>query len=70
MDDAVFADTPGFGAPAVLPYRPLVYPPGHPFAGLSIDLAFVITGVPEPASLLLIVLAAPLLTIRSRNLRD
>jgi hypothetical protein len=50
MDDAVFADTPAFGAPPITPYRPLVYPPDHPFAGLSIDLAFVITGVPEPAS--------------------
>jgi hypothetical protein len=69
MDDAVYADTPTFAAPAILPYKPLVYPSGHPYAGLSIDLAFVITGVPEPASLTLIVPAALLLTIGSRRLR-
>jgi hypothetical protein len=69
MDDAVYADTPAFAAPAILPYKPLVYPSGHPYAGLSIDLAFVITGVPEPASLMLIVPAALLLTIGSRRLR-
>ncbi len=66
MDDAVYADTPAFGAPAILPYKPLEYPDGHPYGGLSIDLAFVITGVPEPASfaLLGIALAAALITRR------
>jgi hypothetical protein len=57
LDDAVFADTPGFGAPAILPYRELRYPAGHAYAGQSIDLAFVITGVPEPGSLMLLIVA-------------
>jgi len=69
MDDAVYADTPAFGAPAILPYTPLVYPSGHPYAGLSIDLAFVITGVPEPASLMLMMLAPIWLTVACRRLR-
>jgi hypothetical protein len=58
-DDAVFADTAGFdgpllphdGNPAGLPWTDMHYPPGHPFAGQSIDLSFVITTVPEPATL-------------------
>jgi hypothetical protein len=66
-DDAVFADTAGFGTPAVTPYRPLVYPEGHPYAGLSIDLAFVITSVPEPTSLALLFVALPLLAIKRRQ---
>lgn len=50
-DDAVFRVGPDAD------WRELHYPSGHPRAGQSIDLAFVIT-VPEPASILLIVLGA------------
>jgi hypothetical protein len=49
MDDAVFADTAGFNGPLVTGWTPLVYPAGHPYAGQSVDLAFVI--VPLPAAL-------------------
>ncbi len=69
MDDAVFADTPAFGAPAILPYKPLVYPDGHPYAGLSIDLAFVITGVPEPATFSLLGVAFIAATIFGQRRR-
>jgi hypothetical protein len=49
-DDAVFRVGDG-------DWRELFYPSGHPRGGQSIDLAFVIT-TPEPASLVLIVVAA------------
>ena len=67
-DDAVFIDLPDvFNLPvdaiqppnspgAVLPWNELRYPINHPFAGESIDLAFVIT--PEPATLALLTLGA------------
>jgi hypothetical protein len=57
-DDAVYGDTATFGGP-LLPggisgsgWNELRYPLGHPLAGLSIDLAFVLT-VPEPGSIAL-----------------
>jgi PEP-CTERM motif len=58
LDDAVWADTNGFGGPLMnnfsnpggLPWKDLHYPNG-PFAGQSFDLSFVITSVPEPATL-------------------
>ena len=52
-DDAVWAD------PSITPptgWQELVYPQGHPFAGQSMDLAFVIT--PEPATICLLGLGA------------
>jgi hypothetical protein len=49
MDDAVFADTNGFGGPNISFWRDLHYPPGHPLYPDSIDLSFVLT-VPEPSS--------------------
>jgi hypothetical protein len=57
LDDAVFADTASWGGPLVGPapapvfWAPMVYPAGtsyHP-TGESMDMAFVITSVPEPA---------------------
>jgi hypothetical protein len=48
-DDAVFADTNGFGGPNVSFWRELIYPVGHPLAGASMDLSFVLT-VPEPST--------------------
>src|SRR5262249_31592874 len=48
LDDGVYADTAGFAGPPITPYLPLVYPAGHPYAGLSMDLAFVITGTGVP----------------------
>lgn len=66
MDDAVYADTAGFNGPRITPYNPLVYPPGHPYSGLSMDLAFVIT--PEPGTLLLLTLGG-LGLVRPRRLR-
>jgi hypothetical protein len=51
-DDAVFADTATFGGAPLDPgWRELRYPGGHPLAGQSIDLAFVITTIPLPAAL-------------------
>lgn len=53
-DDAVFTDVNTIGA------NPHVVPDGpwrelrDPFTGRSLDLAFVITGVPEPASVILL----------------
>jgi hypothetical protein len=67
QDDAVWADTPAFGAPPITPYVPLVYPAGHPYAGLSIDLAFVITGVPEPASVTLMIVGVMFAGIGGRR---
>jgi PEP-CTERM motif len=48
-DDAVFADTNGFGGPNTSFWRDMHYPLGHPLAGQSFDLSFVLT-VPEPSS--------------------
>jgi hypothetical protein len=45
-DDGVWSDTP------VGPWRELVYPSNHPYAGQSMDLAFVIT--PEPTTICLL----------------
>lgn len=58
-DDAVWADTP------LGPWQELIYPTPHPYAGQSIDLAFVIT--PEPVSIVLLALgSAVLLRIRRK----
>ncbi len=74
-DDAVYADTAGFDGPLLpnssnpggLPWTEMRYPPGHPFAGQSIDLSFVITTVPEPATLFGFLMGAvALLTWRRR----
>ena len=48
-DDAVFADTNGFNGPNISFWRELIYPAGHPLAGASMDLSFVLT-VPEPST--------------------
>jgi len=53
----------GFGPNG--PWRELVYPSNHPFAGQSMDLAFVIT--PEPFSMTLVGLGS-LFAIRRRRL--
>jgi hypothetical protein len=50
MDDAVFADTNGFNGPNISFWQDMHYPSGHPFAGQSVDLSFVLT-VPEPSSI-------------------
>ena len=49
-DDAVFADTAGFLGPNLSGWQDMHYPSGHPFAGHSLDLSFVLT-VPEPSSI-------------------
>ena len=55
-DDAVFGDSDDpFAHPDG--WRELRYPLGHPFEGRSIDLAYVITTVPEPATWVLAALA-------------
>lgn len=51
-DDAVFADTNGFNGANLSFWRELVYPSGHPLAGQSIDLSFVLT-VPEPSTVMM-----------------
>lgn len=67
-DDAVFADNVGFVGPAPNPdqWFEMRYPSFHPFGGESIDLAFAITTIPEPASLalMLVGLAAPVVLLR------
>ena len=53
-DDTVFVDngdpfgTTGPKLPPLAGWHEMIYPSGHPLAGQSIDLSFVIT--PEPAS--------------------
>ncbi|HWP40842.1 MAG TPA: hypothetical protein VNL70_07940 [Tepidisphaeraceae bacterium] len=66
-DDAVYGDTIGFYGPLVDPpgWQELIYPPNHPYAGQSIDLAFVIT--PEPGSATLGIGLAGLLMLRRRR---
>jgi hypothetical protein len=65
LDDAVFGDTTTFGgplfgpAPAPVFWRDMFYPaatPSHP-TGESMDMAFVITSVPEPGALMLLIIA-------------
>ena len=65
-DDAVFGDNldPG-GDPLLTGWMELVYPPGHPLQGQSMDMAFVIT-TPEPSPALLAGLAGGLLLILRR----
>jgi len=52
-DDSVYADTAVFTGPLVTGWAPMVYPGGHPYAGLSMDQAFVIT-TPEPSTFALL----------------
>ena len=49
-DDAVFDDLPQ----VPVNWREMRYPPGHPFQGESIDLAFALTTIPEPATFVLV----------------
>jgi len=67
QDDAVFGDNliPG-GDPLLQGWTELVYPPGHPLEGQSMDMAFVIT-TPEPNPALLAVLAGGLLLFFTRR---
>lgn len=60
-DDAVWGD-PSITPP--LGWQELRYPSAHPYAGESIDLAFVLT--PEPASLALLALGG-ILSLRRRR---
>ena len=62
-DDAVFADTEFFGGdptgPALPPvfWQDMHYPDGHAYQGDSINLAFAITTVPEPGTIVLLITA-------------
>jgi hypothetical protein len=64
-DDAVFGDTfvpgglpygqfPDFTGAPTLPWMEMIYPAGSPYAGHSINLAFAITTVPEPGTLVML----------------
>jgi hypothetical protein len=62
-DDAVFADTSlplsmggVLNGPLTAPpyWLDMHYPVGHPYVGQSIDLAFAVTTVPEPGTLMLL----------------
>jgi len=64
-DDAVFGHAEILGQPHG-DWQPLKYPVGHPLQGQSIDLAFVITTIPEPASVVLLTLGG-LLCLGSRR---
>ena len=73
LDDAVFGDTTVFNGPLFGPapvyWAPMVYPastPSHP-AGESMDLAFVITSIPEPGSLMLVIMAVLSLAMGGRR---
>jgi hypothetical protein len=58
-DDAVYTDVYTFGvSPHVVPSGEVWSELRHPSSGESLDLAFVITTVPEPASVLLLALGA------------
>ncbi len=74
-DDAAFADTTlplSMGgslygpAPSPVFWQDMHYPAGHPYAGQSIDQAFAITTVPEPASISLVALAGLMMLRRRR----
>ncbi|WP_428940657.1 hypothetical protein [Fontivita pretiosa] len=66
-DDAVYGDTIGFNGALVDPpgWQELIYPANHPYAGQSIDLAFVIA--PEPGSAMLGIGLAGLVMLRRRR---
>jgi hypothetical protein len=75
LDDAVFADTQTFNGPLFGPGPPPVYwvdmhyPGGTEFhqTGESMDMAFVITSIPEPGSLMLLLVALAPLGIGARS---
>ena len=75
LDDAVYADTDGFGGPLLplpgnplgVPWRDMHYPSGHQFQGQSFDLSFVITTVPEPGTLSGLLIAAVVLSACRRR---
>lgn len=48
-------------------YQPLVYPDGHPDEGQTIDMAFELTTVPEPATLLILASGLGVLLARARK---
>jgi hypothetical protein len=53
-------------------YAPLVYPAGHPDAGTTMDMAFELTTIPEPASVALLGLGVgflAMLKVRRRQTR-
>ncbi|HEY4761938.1 MAG TPA: hypothetical protein VIH42_15275, partial [Thermoguttaceae bacterium] len=62
-DDAVFGDTDTPGGPPVppasggVPWKDMHYPAGHPLFPQSIDLAFVITTIPEPDTIVMLLTA-------------
>ena len=64
-DDAVWDDVVGTGTQ----WNELRYPSGHPDAGDSVDMAFVITVVPEPATRALLGLGTLALTAIRRRRR-
>jgi PEP-CTERM motif len=66
-DDAVFADTAGFNGVLLTPWSELRCPTNYPFEHQSIDLAFVITTVPEPSSFALVGVGALSLIALRRN---
>jgi hypothetical protein len=72
-DDAVWTSVNTIlGNPHVTPgvgtnWRELIYPAGHPLAGQSMDLAFVIGGIPEPSTTAVLLVGSAALMLRRRR---
>jgi len=67
-DDAVYGDNSIFAGPPTA-WKELIYPSSHPLAGQSIDMAFVLTTVPEPHTWMFTLLGVGLLALGMRRKR-
>jgi hypothetical protein len=60
LDDSVYADTEVFGGPVIGPAPPPVFWKElfDPTTGISLNQAFVINGIPEPSTIVMLVMGA------------